>query len=170
MKFRFVSLLMMMMVCLAGQAALAQKVNVDWKRGDDFSKYKTYAWGTSPHPIQDPLWNQRIVGFVDDQMAQKGLTKVDPGANPDLLVVYNAGVKQNVSLEGYRMGWYNAMGSIQQVVENEGTLVVDLADPQQKMVIWRGMASETLSDKSSKNIEKVQKMVRKMFEKYPPKS
>ena len=68
------------------------------------------------------------------------------------------------------MGWYNSMGSIQQVVENEGTLVVDLADPQQKMVIWRGMASETLSDKSSKNIEKVQKMVRKMFEKYPPKS
>jgi len=85
-------------------------------------------------------------------------------------VVYNAGIKQNVSLEGYSMGWYNSMTSVQQVVENEGTLVVDLADPQQKMVIWRGMASETLSDKSHKNIEKVQKMVRKMFEKYPPKS
>jgi hypothetical protein len=38
------------------------------------------------------------------------------------------------------------------------------------MVVWRGMASQTLSDKSNKNIEKVQKMVKKMFEKYPPKS
>jgi hypothetical protein len=169
MKSRFASVILVVM-CLVSLLALAQKVNVDWKRGDDFSKYKTYAWGTSPHPIQDPLWNQRIVGFVDEQMAQKGFTKVEPGANPDLLVVYNAGVKQNVSLEGYRMGWYNAMGSIQQVVENEGTLVVDLADPQQKMVVWRGMASETLSDKSNKNIEKVQKMVKKMFDKYPPKS
>lgn len=169
MKSRFVSLLMVV-ICLLSVIALAQKVNVDWKHGDNFSKYKTYAWGASPHPVQDSLWNQRIIGFIDDAMAQKGFQKVDPGASPDLLVVYNAGVKQNVSLEGYRMGWYNSMGSIQQVVANEGTLVVDLADPQQKMVIWRGTASETLSDKSSKNIEKVQKMVRKMFEKYPPKS
>ena len=147
MKSRFVSLLMML-ICLVSVVALAQKVNVDWQRGDDFSKYKTYAWGTSPHPIQDPLWNQRIVGFIDDQMAQKGFQKVDPGAEPDVLVVYNAGVKQNVSLEGYSMGWYNTMTSVQQVVENEGTLVVDLADPHKKMVVWRGMASETLSDKS----------------------
>jgi Domain of unknown function (DUF4136) len=169
MKFRFVFVLMML-ISLVSVVALGQKVNVDWQRGDDFSKYKTYAWGTSPHPIQDPLWNQRIVGFIDDQMAQKGFTKVDPGATPDVLVVYNAGVKQNVSLEGYSMGWYNTMTSVQQVVENEGTLVVDLADPHKKMVVWRGMASQTLSDKSNKNIEKVQKMVKKMFEKYPPKS
>jgi hypothetical protein len=48
--------------------------------------------------------------------------------------------------------------------------VVDLADPAQKMVIWRGTSTDTLSDKSNKNIEKAQKMVKKMFEKFPPKS
>jgi hypothetical protein len=60
------------------------------------------------------------------------------------------------------------MGSIQQVVENEGTLVVDFANPQTKMTPWRGVATETLSDKSDKNIQKLQKMVSKMFAKYPP--
>ena len=160
-----------MVMSLLSVAAMAQKVNVDWKRGEDFSKYKTYAWGVSPHPIKDPLWNQRIIGFIDDQMAQKGLTKVEPGANPDLIVVYNAGVKQNVSLEGYTMGgWYNSMSTVQQVTTKDGTLVVDMADPRQKMVIWRGTSSDTLSDKSTKNIDKVQKMVKKMFEKYPPKN
>jgi Domain of unknown function (DUF4136) len=61
-------------------------------------------------------------------------------------------------------------GSLQQEVENEGTLIVDLADPQQKMVIWRGVSTKTLDDKTEKNAKNVQKMIDNMFEKYPPKS
>ena len=156
------------LLCLLSTLALAQQVNVDWQRGTDFSKYKTYAWGVGAHPLQDSLWNQRILGMVDTQLAAKGLQKVALDQNPDLIVVYNAGVQQNVSYQGYSMGWFNRMGSIDQVIENEGTLVVDLLDPQQKMTVWRGTASETLSDKSDKNISKVQKMVNKMFQKYPP--
>lgn len=165
MKIRLCALAVLL--CLVPVIALAQQVNTDWKHGTDFSKYKTYAWGQSPHPIQDSLWNQRIVSDIDGALQEKGLQKVAMDANPDVIVVYNAGVKQNVSYEGYRMGW--GMGQIDPVTEREGTLVVDLADPQSKTIIWRGMSSETLSDKSQKNIEKVQKMVHKMFEKYPPK-
>ncbi|HYX70267.1 MAG TPA: DUF4136 domain-containing protein [Terriglobales bacterium] len=162
------SLIGVAFVCLLSCIALAQQVNVDWQRGTDFSKYKTYAWGVGTHPIQDSLWNQRIIGMVDAQLAAKGLQKVSLDQNPGLIVVYNAGVQQNVSYQGYATGWFNRMGSINQVVENEGTLVVDLLDPQQKMTVWRGMAEQTLSDKSDKNISKVQKMVTKMFQKYPP--
>jgi Domain of unknown function (DUF4136) len=165
MKIRWFALAVLL--CLVPVVALAQQVNTDWKHGTDFSKYTTYAWGNSPRPVQDPLWNQRIVSDIDTALQGKGLQKVAADANPSLMVVYNAGVKQNVSYEGYRMGW--GMGEINPVTENEGTLVVDLADPQSKMIIWRGMSAETLSDKSQKNIEKVQKMVNKMFEKYPPK-
>jgi hypothetical protein len=60
------------------------------------------------------------------------------------------------------------MGSIQQVVKRDGTLVVDFADPQTKMITWRGVATDTLSDESQKNIQKLQKAVDKMFQKYPP--
>lgn len=162
------SCVFLVLLCLLSTLALAQQVNVDWQRGTDFSKYKTYAWGVGAHPIQDSLWNQRILGMVDTQLAGKGLQKIALDQNPDLIVVYNAGVQQNVSYQGYSMGWFNRMGSIDQVIENEGTLVVDLLDPQQKMTVWRGTASETLSDKSDKNINKVQKMVNKMFQKYPP--
>jgi len=138
-------------------AAMAQKVNSDWQHGTDFSKFKTYAWGESPHPIQDSIWNQRIVSDIDSQLAGKGLQKVSADQNPDIVVVYNAGVKQNRSLEGYRTGgWFNSTANIQEVVENDGTLVVDMATPQDKTVIWRGMASDTLADKSDKNIKKVE--------------
>jgi hypothetical protein len=159
------------MVGLLSVAVLAQQVNVDWQRGQDFTKYKSFAWGSSQHPIQDDMWSQRVVGLIEDQLKAKGLTKVDAAANPTLIVVYNAGIKQNESLQGYRTGGFfmGGSGSIQKVIEQEGTLVVDMYDPASKAHVWRGVAEETLSDKSDKNIKKVQDMVKKMFEKYPPK-
>jgi hypothetical protein len=157
------------LICLLVSLAGAQQVNVDWQRGNDFSKYKTYGWGVGAHPIPDSLWNQRIIDMVDAQLAGKGLQKVSLEQNPDLIVVYSAGLQQNVSYYGYRTGWWMGSETIQQVVENEGMLVVDLLDPQQRMTVWRGTASDTLSDKSDKNISKAQKMVAKMFQKYPPR-
>lgn len=156
-------------MCALAGAAWGQNVNVDWQRGTDFSKFKTYAWEQSQNPIRDPLWNQRVIGMIDEQMAAKGLQKVAPEAKPDLFVMYSAGIRQNVSWQGFRTGVFMASGSISQNIENEGTLVVDLADPQQKTIVWRGMSEQTLSNKSEKNIEKVQKIVSKMFAKYPPK-
>jgi len=150
-------------------AAMAQKVNTDWQHGTDFSKFKTYAWGESPHPIQDSIWNQRIISGIDGQLTEKGLQKVSAEQNPDLIVVYNAGVKQNRSLQGYHMGgWYSSTSTVQEVVQNDGTLVVDIATPQDKAVIWRAIATDTLSDKSEKNIKKVEKMTDKMFKDFPP--
>ena len=73
----------------------AQHVNVDWQRGTDFSKFKTYAWGESQNPIQDDMWAQRVVGLIEDQLKAKGLATVDADVDPSLTVVYNAGVKQN---------------------------------------------------------------------------
>lgn len=166
MKTRLASLAVLL--CVVATGAFAQQVNVDWQRGTDFSKFKTYAWEQSQNPIRDPLWDQRVVGMIDAQLASKGLQKVAPDAKPDLFVMYSAGIKQNVSWQGYRTGLFMGMGSISQNIENEGTLVVDLAGPQQKMILWRGMSEQTLSDKSEKNIEKVQKMIAKMFAKYPP--
>ena len=49
-----------------------------------------------------------------------------------------------------------------------GTLVVDLSDTAAEKLVWRGSASDTLSDKSEKNIDNLDKGVVKMFKKFPP--
>jgi hypothetical protein len=49
-----------------------------------------------------------------------------------------------------------------------GTLVIDLFDASTKKLIWRGSASDTLSDKSDKNIKTLDKAVQKMFDRFPP--
>jgi hypothetical protein len=49
-----------------------------------------------------------------------------------------------------------------------GTLVVDLFDSNTKKLIWRGSASDALSDKSDKNIKNLDKGLEKMFDHFPP--
>jgi hypothetical protein len=49
-----------------------------------------------------------------------------------------------------------------------GTVVVDLFDTKTKQLIWRGAASDTLSNNSDKNIKNLNESVDKMFKHFPP--
>ena len=148
----------------------AQKVTTDYDHGTDFSQYKTYSWVPSKNPAKDPLWNQRIIDNIDRQLAAKGLKKVEGDAG--LYVTYNGGLKENVSLQGFGTGgrWVGGSFSVNKVTELEGTLIVDLYDVQGKRLVWRGIATETVSKKTEKNISKLEKVVEKLFKEYPPKA
>ena len=71
-------------------------------------------------------------------------------------------------------GWGANMGSSMSTTTSStipvGELVVDLYDPEQKQLVFRGLATDTLSTKAEKNTKKIQKSVEKIFKKYPPKS
>ena len=51
-----------------------------------------------------------------------------------------------------------------------GTIVVDLYDPAQKQLIWRGDATKTIDLKKDpdKNYKNLQKAMAKLFKNYPP--
>jgi hypothetical protein len=163
------------LIIIAGSCAvpfaLAQKTTVDWHHNvTDFSSFKTYAWSKPVRPTPNPLMDQRIVAAIDSQLAGKGLQKRESGG--DLLVTYSAGVRRETSavatgMGGWRMG--GGMGRIDPIVENQGTLVVDLSSGQNKNLLWRGTAADTLSDSPDKNTKKIEKAVEKMFKNYPPK-
>ena len=157
-------------------AAVAQKVNVDWDREANFSMYHTYMWQQSPHPAKG-FWDQRITDAVDKQLQAKGLTKVD--SNPDVWVVYSNSIhdqKETVGT-GYNMGPYWGWGwwggptttTYNTYVTKIGTLVVELSDAKQHELLWRGSATDTISDNSNKNIKTLDNAVNKLFKNYPPK-
>jgi len=151
----------------------AQKVNTDWDHEANFSNYKTYAWIESKHPAPSDLSHKRIIENIDKQLAAKGFTKVTD--NADVLVVYNAGVKEQVSVQGYDYGygryrWGGGMTTYSKVVELQGTLVIDLVDAHKKELVWCGTATDTLSDKPEKNTQKIEKATAKVFKNYPPKA
>jgi len=160
---------------LLTSAAFAQKINVDWDRTANFSEFHTYGWEPSPHPAKG-LWNDRITAAIDQQLQAKGLTKVD--SNPDLWVVYSNSIhhqKQVVGTGyGFGPGWgWGYWGGPNSVTYNTyvtkmGTLVVEIADAKNKQLLWRGDATDTISDNSNKNINNLNKAVAKLFQKYPP--
>ena len=54
--------------------------------------------------------------------------------------------------------------------ERVGTLVVDVFDTGTKKLVWRGVATDTLSSKPEKNDKKLDEATEKMFKDFPPKS
>ena len=161
---------------LTAATLFAQKVNVDWDRGTDFSKFKTYAWQPSPDPAKG-LWDQRVIDGVNQQLQAKGFQLVT--ANAQLWVVYTAHIKheQQVVGTGYNMGpgWgWGYWGGPTTTTYNtytykEGTLVVDIADNNGRTLLWRGSVTDTLADNSDKNIKKLNGAINKLFKNFPPK-
>jgi hypothetical protein len=132
------------------------EVKVDWVQGTDFSKCKTYAWGTASQMSPDP--KHTIEGAIDAALQAKGLQQVGMDANPSLIVAFSGGNKLVYSIQG----------SFKNPIVKRGTLVVQLVDPQSKKSVWWGIAEDTLSDNPDKYVALIQKTISKMFEKYPP--
>lgn len=167
-------LIALLAVLLALPATMAQ-VQTDYDHDVDFSRFKTWAWmeGT---PAQSPFGQQRIETAIETKLAEKGLTKTD--GKPDLFVVTHVSHStetrvdvSQMSYVGYR-GWrgWGAGSAIVNVREiPTGSLVVDLVEAEKNELVWRGMASDTLSENPKKNEKKVKKAVSKMFNRFPPK-
>jgi hypothetical protein len=82
-KDRLAFLFMVVCVCAYGQ-----DVHYNYDRAANFSGYKTYQWVDIPGAVHDPLIDRDIKRAVDEQLAQKGLTKAEKDA--DLYVGYQA--------------------------------------------------------------------------------
>jgi Domain of unknown function (DUF4136) len=164
---------------LFATASFGEQVKTDYDRSADFSQYKTYSW--EKVQTQDQLWVGRIKDAVNAALAAKGWTQVPSGGQVAIIAMETTKNQQtlNTFYDGFGGGWgwrrfggggMGGFGDATTTTENYkvGTLVVDLFDAHSKNLIWRGSASDTLSDKSEKNIKNSDKGVEKMFEHFPP--
>jgi uncharacterized protein DUF4136 len=90
---------------LLGTGAAAQEISNDYSKAD-FAHFKTYAWA-SGHSVADESLNQSIVSSIDGQLSAKGLTKVSPGEDPDVLVSYDVVFDRDIRGMGFRNGLRN---------------------------------------------------------------
>jgi Domain of unknown function (DUF4136) len=161
---------------LFATASMAQHVKTDFDRSADFGRYKTYSWEKVQSP--DALWVDRIKSAVNSALAAKGWTEVPSGGDVSVLAIEMTRNQQtlNTFYDGFGGGWGWRRGggggfgtaTTTEETYKVGTLVVDLFDAGTKKLIWRASSSDTLSDKSDKNIKNLDKGVQKMFEHFPP--
>jgi len=83
-------------------------------------------------------------------------------------VRYHFGAARKSEIETYPVGWYGMGTRVVRVPYSEGTLIIDLRDPATKSLVWRGISTEEKSD-ANKIEGKLDDMVKKSIDKYPPK-
>lgn len=155
------------------------RVASDYDREADFNSYQTYAFfkpGIDKAEISD-LDKKRILRAIESEMQAKGFTKSD---NPDMLVSIFTKTNENINIYqnnmmgwGYGWGWHPwYWGSGYNTVNrtSEGTLYIDLIDAEDKELVWQGMGTAALAREVNKKQERINEIVQKILEKYPPGS
>jgi hypothetical protein len=173
---RIATLTAIVCLTLLGTMARAQTVTYDYDRTANFAAFRTYAWigGTE---LADELNHARVVRVIDAALLAKGLSRVEPGANPDVLVAYHASFDRNLEITGSAIGWGpfglggDRWGSARVQPVLVGTLVVDISDARAHTIVWRSLASSDIrpTDKPESRDNKIAKATQKMFKNYPPK-
>jgi hypothetical protein len=178
MKLQRAVFALMGMVLLFAGVLSAQQVKTDYDRSANFGQYKTYSW--EQVKTKDTLDVGRIKNAVNAALTAKGWTLVESGGDVSIVAMEMTQNQQtlNTFYDGFGGGWgwrrFGGGGFGQATTTTEtykvGTVVVDLFDTKTKQLIWRGAASDTLSNNSDKNIKNLDKGVEKMFKNFPPGS
>ncbi len=178
MKLKRAAAVLMGTTFLFAATLSAQEVKTDYDRSANFAQYKTYSW--EHVKTKDPLDVDRIKNAVNAALTAKGLTQVDSGGDVSIIAIQMTQDQQtlNTFYDGFGGGWGwrrfggGGFGDATTTTETYkvGTLVVDLYDAKTKTLLWRGSASDTLSNNSNKNIKNLDKGVEKMFKQFPPSS
>jgi len=162
----------LLLTLLLTSATFAQKIQIESDPAVDYSRFKTFAIReerlNSANPsLNGELVKKRINFDVQKALEAKGLTWVASGQS-DLNVRYTLGAVRKTEIDAYPAGWRGWGTRVVRVPYTEGTLVLDLRDPTTRSLVWRAIAREDKGD-ASKIEGKLDDMVKKSFEKYPPK-
>jgi hypothetical protein len=176
---------MILPISLIAVCCMAQDVRYNFASGQDFSKYRTYKWvDIKGSDKLNSLAEQQLQAAVDAELIKKGLSKTD-AETADIFIAYQAAIGQEKQVNsystdwGYGPGWYGygrygGMGGGTTTATTStihiGQLTLDMYDPGEKQLVWRGTASKTLDtkakpDKQKKNLDKA---VAKLLKNFPP--
>lgn len=149
----------------------AQKVTIEFDHAVDFTQFRTFAIRDGQLNSRNAILNSDLVkkqieADIAQNLTARGLSQVTGKA--DLNVRYHFGSARRAEIERYPAGWRGYGTRIVRVPYTEGTLVIDLRDPNTRSLVWRGISSEEKGD-ASQIQKKMDDIVRKAIEKYPPK-
>jgi hypothetical protein len=185
------TIVIVMAALVAGCSTIETSYDFDPKA--KFTGLKTYKWLDKPQKLTgDPridgntILANRIHEAVDTELSARGFRKVS--SDPDFLVAYHVSLDKRRSVQtlnsyyGYGPGWGYGYGASYRpgywggapetyVYEyEEGTLILDIVNPENKELIWRGSAQDEVNFKSTPEKDQTQlnEAVQQMLENFPP--
>ncbi|GKS59385.1 lipoprotein [Nitrospira sp.] len=161
-------------------------VRTDFDSVADFTAFRTYAFAAFTDPDEGSVLNdseirRRLESMLHEQLSMKGLTRVEAGVHPDLLVHYWVGMKKKHAGEstaptggfyGWRSGYAQGVGDggLRTYAYTEGTLIVDLVSRFRNELVWRGIIFGPLTGSREKKLQLTNEGIAMAFENYPPRT
>jgi hypothetical protein len=129
------------------------RVNVDYDPGFDFQTPKSFAIAHYNKEGEDTLFNDRLIRALETDLKTKGYTK-SAKEEADLIVTFHTNVENKVSIDtdyqmiGYaRYGYGGGMVATTRTYNyQKGTLIIDVLNPKDEKIVWRGMATDILKE------------------------
>ncbi|MFQ5648921.1 MAG: DUF4136 domain-containing protein [bacterium] len=145
-------------------------VRTDFDREANFSNYQTFKWMPNPQKRKkgsvprNSLLDKKIRRAVERELEAKGYEIIERG-KADALLSYHVGMQQRVEIDRYGYGYWHRHVHVHRY--KEGTIIIDVVDPEMKQLVWRGAAQGVVGHPEG-NEEKINEAIAKVFEKYPP--
>jgi hypothetical protein len=162
------------------------KVKSDYVKDTDFSQFKSYRWisGIEINRNDDlskrPSILKRVQNSVNKTLDGKGFNMME-SEDSDFIVTVHARLSSQTRVDWVAgpSAWYDPWGgpysgSVRVGYIDEGTLIIDVIDPAEKKIVWRGSGKSVLKNYSDSKADKMQKeldeMVEKIMKTFPPNS
>jgi len=169
-----------LLLLLSALPALAQKVYVDYDNATAFSEYKTFQYMETQEDLRDysRTSHELVVSELSRYATEGGLEEVD--SDPDFYLAYYTADRWDLNLamsdlsysygDNFDLGgyWEGGVGTRTPDSFNfkQGTLIVDAWDAERQELVWRGIATATLSRDPDKNDKKIEKALKKIMKKW----
>jgi len=166
----------LLLVFLVSCSAL--RVNYDYDRNTDFTKYTTYNYYPDMDTGLSELDSKRLLRAIDSTMRGKGFLLSE---EPEFLIGIvsrsfqaprNNTVGVGIGGSGRNVGGGMSIGIPVGAANVEKEIQFDFVDSQKDELFWQAISVSSLKENSSpdEREQKLQALVAKTFEKYPPKS
>jgi hypothetical protein len=174
--------LLVLGIVLAGCSTF--KIADDYDPSADFASFHSYAWAPAESEapkdprVENDLLEARVHESVDAELSAKGFSLATAGATPDFWVTYHAALEAKIDVTTIQQSYpyyrgYSRWGGYSETYVrqfDEGTLILDVIDPETEKLIWRGSAQARVNDSSTpeKRSKRVRDAVAAILERFPP--
>lgn len=185
---KLIKILTALSIALALNACSGIKTSVDYDESFDFSGISSWNWLHAKQPetgdrfVDNTLRDGRIRRSIGEVLKEKGQDQKTSA--PDVLIAYEFSVetRQKTSSVGVYVGtgtWGNRGGvsvgaggpvSTRSTPYQVGTLIIDVINPADEQLLWRGSGQATLQDsiEAGTQDQDMLEAIRKIMENYPP--
>ena len=167
------------------QACSGITVSQDYEKEYNFAGLKTFAWKPNEqkaYGVKDnDLLDKRIRTAIENAMQAKSYQPVET-FSPDFFISYHYNVEQKITSSGVSGGVavgrssFGGFGGIglssgsDVRAYDQGTLLIDVTIPLGDKLVWRGVATQSVSDHSSpeESTANINETVEKILAQFPP--